>query len=348
MMIDTSLASSPTGLSWQETFLAGSAGAEDELVRRFAREINDLQDSMACRGDGVARRGFHAKGIAGIGNATFEASGSVPETLRVGLFQPGRTCRAAVRFSNSVSDIQPDPAKQGRGIGVRLFAPAGFHDLLLSNSPTSHARDAIQFMALASALRHRWKLLVLFGLIRRVACARRSECCSRCGRPPAPSAAWRRQRTGAAPPTPSGHARFGWCSGRRRRRPRHPPPPRARITCGRSWPNGSKPAPSGSSCMPSCLPMNPARRSRTVPRNGGKRTAHLCRLAPCSCPPRTWTRRSAVLPPTRSRGWSSTPGTSKGDPAAGQPQQGPPRRLPGQRGAAPTIDRGCHPPPGFA
>jgi catalase len=158
----------PDGLGWQEKFLGGSSSAEGKLLEQFERDINRLQESVAARADGVVRRGFHAKTIAGIQSATFTVEPTIPQPLCVGFFQPGKAYSAAVRFSNSISEIEPDRSRQGRGIAVRISSDGLFHDLLLSDSPASHARDAIQFMAVASALAKPSRAKVLIELVRRV------------------------------------------------------------------------------------------------------------------------------------------------------------------------------------
>ncbi len=156
------------GLGWHEEFLNGSAAAEAALYERFKREINQLQEFAATKGGVPIRRGFHAKTIAGIPNATFVVNETVPPPLAVGFFQPNRSYRAVVRFSNSVSEIKPDLSRQGRGIAIRLYSEDLFHDLLLSNSPASHAKDAIHFMAVASALTNASRLRFIIQLVRSV------------------------------------------------------------------------------------------------------------------------------------------------------------------------------------
>ncbi len=154
------------GLGWHEAFLRGSAAAEDELFNQFQSDINRLQEFAAA--GGVVHRGFHAKTIAGIPDATFIVEPSIPQSLQFGFFQPGKSYPTIVRFSNSISEIKPDRERQGRGIAIRISSDGQFHDLLLSNSPASHARDAIQFMAVASALANRSRIRFLIELIRRV------------------------------------------------------------------------------------------------------------------------------------------------------------------------------------
>jgi catalase len=138
------------------------------MFRDFERTIVALQRSIAGRGDGTIRRGFHAKGIFSVPRAVFRCAAELPPALQVGIFQPNREYPTVVRFSSSLSDVQPDGNRQGHGIGFRISTPHGVHDILLSDSPTSHARDAEQFMALADALTSRAKIATVFRLARRV------------------------------------------------------------------------------------------------------------------------------------------------------------------------------------
>ena len=156
------------GRGWSESYLGGSVEAEERRFREFERTIVELQRSMARRGDGTVRRGFHAKGIFSVPRAVFRCSTQLPAALQVGMFQPSREYPAVVRFSSSLSDVQPDANRQGHGIGFRVTAPQGIQDVLLSDSPTSHARDAEQFMALADAITSSSRIVTIRRLARRV------------------------------------------------------------------------------------------------------------------------------------------------------------------------------------
>ena len=156
------------GHGWSESYLGGSLEAEERMFREFERTIVELQQSMARRSDGTVRRGFHAKGIFSVPRAFFRCTAHLPAALQVGIFQPRRDYPTVVRFSSSLSDVQPDANRQGHGIGFRITAPDGIQDVLLSDSPTSHARDAEQFMALADALTSEARVVMIVRLVRRV------------------------------------------------------------------------------------------------------------------------------------------------------------------------------------
>ena len=57
-----------------------------------------------------------------------------------------------VRFSNALGAIQPDSKKDMRGVALRIEVSKGEqHDLLMTNFPVSHARNADQFVKFAVA-----------------------------------------------------------------------------------------------------------------------------------------------------------------------------------------------------
>jgi hypothetical protein len=148
-------ATNKEGTGWKEDYLGGSKEAEDEMIRRrFAPEINRIQrDIRRIESAAHISRAQQGRMIAGTKNAQFEVVPDVPEDLRVELFQPGKSYTAHIRFSNASTIKQPDLARDLRGVAVRVIADTGkFHDFLMTNAPYSHARDARQFMIIASAV----------------------------------------------------------------------------------------------------------------------------------------------------------------------------------------------------
>jgi catalase len=142
------------GKGWHEVFLKGSKEAESELItRRFAPEINRIQrDIQLIEDERHIKRAQHANMLAGTRNADFLVLTGIPDDLRVGLFQPGKHYQAHVRFSSASSIEQPDRVPDLRGVALRVKSDAGSdHDFLMTNAPFSHARDARQFMIVASA-----------------------------------------------------------------------------------------------------------------------------------------------------------------------------------------------------
>jgi catalase len=95
-------------------------------------------------------RTFHAKPLLAVTNAHFEIAEDLAEGLRVDCFQPGVCYDTTVRFSNASGMNQPDSEHDLRGAAMRLrVADHEGHDLLMTNFPVSHARDAKQFVAFA-------------------------------------------------------------------------------------------------------------------------------------------------------------------------------------------------------
>lgn len=155
------------GLGWKEAFLGGSQASEEELIKGFATEMNHIQSlEQAAQHAPVIRRGQHAKILAGITNAEFRIADEVPVDLRNGLFQPGRTYPALVRFSNCKGVVESDTKPDLRGLAIRVFVDqTTVQDFLATNAPASHARDAIQFMVAARALASRTPIGVLLRLL---------------------------------------------------------------------------------------------------------------------------------------------------------------------------------------
>ena len=95
----------------------------------------------------------------------FRVSPQLPEELRVGYLQPGATYRATVRLSNAAGVVQSDTSRDLRGAAVRVHvSQTEVHDLLMTNGPVSHARNAPQFIAFARAMAGS-KLLLPFRLL---------------------------------------------------------------------------------------------------------------------------------------------------------------------------------------
>jgi hypothetical protein len=138
---------------WREEFIGGGAAEERFLFGRLAREIGVVQRQDRLRqGDGITRRAFHAKTIAGILNAEFRVLPTISPDLAHGVLQPGVLHNAVVRFSNASGLVRPDEGRDLRGIAIRVQADRKTpQDFLLTNAPASHARDGEQFMAVAKA-----------------------------------------------------------------------------------------------------------------------------------------------------------------------------------------------------
>jgi hypothetical protein len=156
----------PTGEGWQEKFIGGSEAAENQHFEAFAQQIKKVQTWNHQKGEPM-QRALHAKMHVGVMNAQLVIDENIPEDLRHGIFQPGHTYKAAVRLSNAASKVASDHKKDLRGLGVRVFVndePEQFIDLLMTNAPASHARDAKQFMGTLLAVSGP-KVLIPFRLL---------------------------------------------------------------------------------------------------------------------------------------------------------------------------------------
>ncbi|GLW34913.1 peroxidase family protein [Actinoplanes regularis] len=137
---------------WSETYLGGSPEAERRLFEQFAVKIMKTQlKNRTASGGGPITAGFQAKGIFGTEEAELRFL-DLPPDLRTGFAQPGAIYRTAVRFSNAEGRIRSDHEADLRGVALRVSVAADEqHDLLMTNAPVSHARDARQFAEVAVA-----------------------------------------------------------------------------------------------------------------------------------------------------------------------------------------------------
>jgi hypothetical protein len=83
-------------------------------------------------------------------NASLVIDQDLPSEFAVGYFQPGVSLPGIVRFSNASGVPMHDSAPDMRGAAIRIMIPDGsIHDLLMTNFPVSHARNARQFVDFA-------------------------------------------------------------------------------------------------------------------------------------------------------------------------------------------------------
>ena len=140
--------------AWMETPVGGSPEAERLEFERLAREIMRVQLKIAktASAHGVPHgvdRAFHAKSTLAVDNAELRFL-DLPADLRTGFAQPGASYPTVVRFSNASGIPQADTEPDLRGVALRVqVSPEESHDLLMTNFPVSHARDANQFVEVA-------------------------------------------------------------------------------------------------------------------------------------------------------------------------------------------------------
>jgi Animal haem peroxidase/Catalase len=152
--------------AWQERYLGGSAEAERVLFERWARQIMLIQIKNRKRaGARAIERAFQAKGTFAVDDAELRFL-HLPPQLRAGFAQPGAAYRTMVRFSNAAGTLAADRGPDLRSVALRIMvSPDQQHDLLMTNYPTNHARDARQFMEFAVATAG-GGLSRFFGLVR--------------------------------------------------------------------------------------------------------------------------------------------------------------------------------------
>jgi hypothetical protein len=147
----------PPGSGWAESYRGGSPEAERDAFATYAATIMTAQALARKKASahGVPHapdRTFHAKATLGLADAELRFVDSLAEDLRHGFAQPGAAYRTTVRFSNAANTGEPDFKKDLRGAALRVHVDEGtVHDLLMTNFPVSHARDAHQFVEFARA-----------------------------------------------------------------------------------------------------------------------------------------------------------------------------------------------------
>jgi hypothetical protein len=147
----------PAGTGWTETYEGGSPEAERTRFAAYADTIMAAQAlaQKKASAHGVphpAARTLHAKATLALEHAELRFVDDLPEELRHGFAQPGAAYRSTVRFSNAANTGEPDFKPDLRGVALRVHVDgATVHDLLMTNFPVSHARNARQFVEFARA-----------------------------------------------------------------------------------------------------------------------------------------------------------------------------------------------------
>ncbi|TYB61362.1 catalase [Nonomuraea sp. PA05] len=148
------VAREPATAEQYERYAGGSPERERVILERLAHDLMRVQLKIKERGGASAiDRAFHAKAILGVENARLRFHPSLPEELRTGFAQPGAEYPVIVRLSNASGVRQPDHAPDLRGAALRIQVGEGeTHDLLMTNHPVSHARNAREFVVFAQVM----------------------------------------------------------------------------------------------------------------------------------------------------------------------------------------------------
>lgn len=137
--------------SWKEIYDGGSPEAEHASFLSLAADLLRVQEANR-RNSGASRpaRTLHAKLVAAVTNASLVIDRTLSAGVAAGYFQPGTSLPATIRLSNASGVPQHDSVPDMRGAAVRISLPnEDVHDLLMTNFPASHARNARQFVAFA-------------------------------------------------------------------------------------------------------------------------------------------------------------------------------------------------------
>lgn len=121
-----------------------------------------------------ARRLPHPKSH-GCVEATFTVVSNLPEVLKVGVFQPGESYPARIRFSNGDPKVQDDSEPDVRGMAIKLLLKAPFErgqpvdgqphqDFLLANDKAFFSRSAEDYLEFTHSLTHFKGAEVHFGV----------------------------------------------------------------------------------------------------------------------------------------------------------------------------------------
>jgi Animal haem peroxidase/Catalase len=142
--------------AWTEEYVGGSPERERVAFEALATDIMrvQLKNRKAAPAHGVRRgvdRAVHAKATLAVDDAEL-AFLDLPPDLEVGFARSGAVYPTLARFSNAAGTVRPDADVDLRGVALRVTTPTGEqHDLLATNFPVSHARDARQFVRFAVA-----------------------------------------------------------------------------------------------------------------------------------------------------------------------------------------------------
>jgi hypothetical protein len=149
-------------MDWAEIYEGGSAEAERLIFKGLADDIMHAQFKARRAAGGAALlvavdRAFHAKPLLAVDTAKLHFRADLPADLAAGFVRADARYDVIVRISNAANRPGPDTAPDMRGISLRIMVPPAEqhdleqHDLLATNYPVSHARNAGQFVRFAVA-----------------------------------------------------------------------------------------------------------------------------------------------------------------------------------------------------
>ncbi|WP_137747387.1 hypothetical protein [Acidovorax sp. NB1] len=153
---------------WRESFLGGSPQAEAALFRTLAEQMRAVQmRNQQASGQSRPGRTLHAQMLAGMVGARLEVNPQLAPGLAQAHFQPGAVLACDLRLSFASGLAHGGLQRDMRGAALRLHLPqGGAHEILLTNFPVSHARDARQFVEIATLMTGPKALMPLKMLLR--------------------------------------------------------------------------------------------------------------------------------------------------------------------------------------
>lgn len=121
---------------------------------------------------GIMRRDAHPK-MHGLVKAEFIVAPDLPPELQIGIFSIPKTYQAWIRFSNQDGTIQPDKARDIRGMAIKLMGVPGdkllaaardaqTQDFILISTPVFVTRNVAEFDALIKAMTGRLAAKICF------------------------------------------------------------------------------------------------------------------------------------------------------------------------------------------
>ena len=152
---EPTLERAPTA-AWREEYVGGNPEAERVAFEEYANEIMlvQLKTQRNVSRHGVPHgvdRALYAKSTLAVHDAELTFL-DIPQDLQTDFARPGATYPTIVRFSNAAGNAEPDFKPDMRGVALRVkVSPEQQHDLLMTNYPVSHARNARQFVKFAVA-----------------------------------------------------------------------------------------------------------------------------------------------------------------------------------------------------
>lgn len=145
---------------------AGEQAAIAEMLRELQRQLQERYVDRQL----LVRRDAHPKHHRGLVRATLTVDPNCPRELRHGIFTPGASYPAMLRFSNGQPEVGHDLVRDVRGLAIKLtgdIEPSMIdgkreHDLLLATGEAFFGSDAVDYAGFPAASTSSVKLIRFF------------------------------------------------------------------------------------------------------------------------------------------------------------------------------------------